>query len=118
MIENSEHGAIPFLKSLYRNCSQGSINLRFLPSGKNLFLSLSEIDSIPEILDANQRENVHFGVATRKDGDGTKQGIIEIPSLWIDLDFGPSEGDGNNKLLKVFFEFPLEPTFIIQSGGA
>ena len=86
--------------------------------GKNLFLSLSEIDSIPEILDANQRENAHFGVATRKDGDGTKQGIIEIPSLWIDLDFGPSEGDGNNKLLKVFFEFPLEPTFIIQSGGA
>jgi hypothetical protein len=46
MIENStEHAAIPFLKSLYRNCGQGSINLRFLPSGKNLFLPLSEIDS-------------------------------------------------------------------------
>jgi hypothetical protein len=100
-----------FLKSLYSNCTRGYINVRVLP-GKNLFLS--EIDSILEILEANRDENIFFGVATRIKGDGTKAGIIEIPSLWSDIDFKDTNREKVEQLLK---NFPLKPTFIINSGG-
>jgi len=113
-----EHSTITFLKSLYKNCEQGFINLRFLPSGKNLFLPLSEIDSVPSILKAYEGQNAHFGVATRENGNGTKQGILQVPALWIDLDLESSaKTQGEKDLYSIFLNFPLEPTFIVLSGG-
>ena len=113
-----EHSTITFLKSLYKNCEQGFINLRFLPSGKNLFLPLSEIDSVPSILKAYEGQNAHFGVATRENGNGTKQGILQVPALWIDLDLESSAKAREEKeLYSIFLNFPLEPTFIVLSGG-
>ncbi len=68
----NEQPAVTFLKSLYQYCEQGFINLRFLPSAKNHFIPLSEIESIPAILETHKGENAYFGVATRGEGDGTK----------------------------------------------
>jgi hypothetical protein len=113
--ENHEHPAISFFKSLYKNCDQGFINLRFLPSGKNSFVPLNEIETIPSIVDSHQDQDAYFGVATRENGDGTKQGIIQIPALWVDLDVDPLSD--KDKPLSAFFEFLLEPSFVVLSGG-
>ena len=55
-----EHPSITFLKSLYKNCDQGFINLRFLPSAKNFFIPLTEIKTIPSILDDSSRPKCLF----------------------------------------------------------
>ncbi len=113
-----EHPAIIFLESLYKNCDKGLINLRFLPSAKNYFIPISEISTIPTILETHQDQNAYFGVATRENGDGTKKGIIEIPALWLDLDLEVlDEVKEENELYGIFFNFPLEPTLIVLSGG-
>ena len=112
-----KHPSIAFLKALYRNCEQGFINLRFLPSGANLFVPLPRIDTIPTLLEAHKGENAYFGVSTRKNGDGTKQGIIQIPALWLDLDLKGSTNEEREKLEIKLDGFPLNPTYIIESGG-
>lgn len=113
-----EHPSITFLKALYKNCDQGFINIRFLPSAKNFFIPLTEVKTIPSILTAHQDQDVYFGVATRQNGDGTKQGIIQIPALWVDYDLDISaEAYGEKELYSIFFNLPVEPTFIILTGG-
>jgi hypothetical protein len=113
-----EHSSITFLKSLYKNCDRGFINIRFLPSAKSFFVPLTEVKTIPSILTTHQDQNAYFGVATRENGDGTKQGIIQIPALWLDYDLELlAEAQGEKELYSIFFNFPLEPTFITLSGG-
>jgi hypothetical protein len=115
--KKDEHLSTTFLKSLYQNCDEGSINLRFLPSAKNLFTPLSEIDSVPKILEANKGENVYFGVATRVEGDGTKDGILQIPCLWIDLDLYKLSDEKKQQSRQRYKDFLLKASFIIDSGG-
>lgn len=112
-----EHQAVTFLKSLYKNCKEGYINLRFLPSGVNKFIPLSEIDNIPAILEEYKDQNAFFGVAIRANGDGTKQGIEQIPALWMDLDFKEKTSDEIEKLLQALMDFPLRYSYIVQSNG-
>ena len=71
--KRDEHPTVSFLKSLYQYCDEGFINIRFLPSGENQFISLKKISSIPAILEAHKEQNAHFGVATRLDGDRTER---------------------------------------------
>jgi hypothetical protein len=112
-----EHQGVTFLKSLFKNCKEGYINLRFLPSGVNKFIPLSEINNIPAILEANKYQNAFFGVATRENGDATKQGIDEIPALWIDSDFKGKDLDETEKMLQTILDFPLKYTYVVQSNG-
>jgi hypothetical protein len=111
------YGATEFLKFLYQSCDGGSINLRFLPSTKNLFIPLSEIDSIPAILEVRKGENIFFGIATRRKGDGTKDGIIEIPVLLVDLDTYKLSNEEREETRQRYKDFPLKATFEINSGG-
>ena len=113
----NEHPSVTFLKSLYQHCDKGLINLRFLPSGENQFISLKKIDSIPSILEAHKGQNVHFGVATRRDGDGTKEGIVEIPSLWCEVDTEGLGEEAKNEIRQRYQDFPLKPSFLLNSGG-
>jgi hypothetical protein len=85
---NNEDPTVFFLKSLYDRCEQGNINLRLLPSGKNLFLPFSQIVNIPIILKGHHQQNAYFAVASRTSSNGTKQGINEIPA------WGYGEKDG------------------------
>jgi hypothetical protein len=112
-----DHPCIPFLKSLYQNCESGFINLRFLPSKKSKFISISEIDSIPAILKKHEAENCYFGVATRVEGDGTKEGILQIPALWVDLDTYKLTDPEKEESRQRYKDFRLKPTYIIDSGG-
>lgn len=108
---------VRFLKALFERCKKrvsGRINLRFLPRGANRFIPLPKVAQLPKILKEFSGENAHFAVATRKEGDGTKAGIIEVPALWADLDFKDHS--------RIFFDKKLKklrprPSAIIESGG-
>jgi hypothetical protein len=117
MERKNERQSVTFPKSLYQHCDKGFINLRFLPSKENLFLPLNEIDSIPGILKSRQDQNIYWGVATWVDGDGSKDGIIQISALWIDLDTYKLTDDQKRESRQRYREFPLKATFIIDSGG-
>ena len=122
--KNNEHQTITFLKSLYQHCDEGSINLRFLHKDKDpaktvqKFIPLSEIESIPRIL-KNYTEQYHcyFAVGTRVNGDGSKDGIIQIPALWDDLDLYKLSDKQKDESRLRYRDFPLKPTFVIDSGG-
>ena len=103
-----QYDVVSFLKFLYERCEGGFINLRLLPSAKSLFVPLPEIDSIPAILKSHKKENVYFGACTRKDGDGTKAGIVQIPFLWLDKDGGS---------LTEIMESPLPPSAVIETSS-
>ena len=121
--QNNEHPAITFLKILYQHCDEGFINLRFISkdSAKPIiqkFVPLSEIESIPKILsDYKGQYNCYFAVATRIEGDGSKDGIFQIPCLWIDLDTYSLNDEKKAESRQRYREFPLKPTFIVNSGG-
>lgn len=117
--QSSEHQSITFLKSLCQHCDDGKgfINLRFLPSAKNHFIPLSEIKSIPAILETHRGENAYFGVATRVEGDGTKKGIVEIPSLWCEIDSEGLGEEAKNEIRQRYQDFPLRPSVLLNSGG-
>lgn len=115
--KNSDHKAVTFLKSLYQHCEEGFINLRFLPSAKNLFIPLSKIDSIPAIIENHKGQNAYFGVATRIEGDGSKAGILQIPALLVDLDLYKLPDEKKEESRQRYKNFPLKPTFVIDSGG-
>jgi hypothetical protein len=73
-----DHPAVRCFSALYKKCDQGYINLRFIPSGENHFVQLSEIEHISGILKEIRGQNAHLCVATRQKGNGTKEGILQI----------------------------------------
>lgn len=103
--------AVAIFEALYQDCEEeGHINLRFLPSKKNIFIPLPQINNIPSVLASHRDQNCYFGVATRSNGNGTAQGIMQVPALWLDLDT-PANDAG-----KKFKEFPLPPTFSLETS--
>ena len=123
-MENRKNETTFFLKSLYQHCDQGFINLRFLHRDKDptktvqKFIPLSEIESIPRILkNCTGQYNFYFAGATRVEGDGSRNGIIEIPTLWVDLDLYKLSDEKKEESRQRYKDFPLKPTFVIDSGG-
>jgi hypothetical protein len=122
---NEQHPSINFLKSLYSYCNGGFIHILLIDRvGKaiNKFFSLEDMDSIPTYLKTYRGYNVYFGVATRQDGDSSKEGIIETPCLWVDIDLTDKNRldipeDKKEEILRRLKDFPLKPSFIINSGG-
>jgi hypothetical protein len=115
--QNDEHSSIDFLKALYQYCKPDTfINLRFLPSAENRFVPLVKMNTIPFIINSHRNQNCYFGVATRVEGDGSKEGISEIPSLWCDIDVikgSPSY----DQFVQTYKDFPLKPSIFVESGG-
>lgn len=116
MQKKNDHPSVAFLESLYKHCDGGFINLRFLPSKENKFIPISEINSIPSILKSHENQNCYFGIATRRDGDGSKEGIVEIPALWNDIDIVKGSS-GYDHFKQTYKQFPLKPSILIESGG-
>jgi hypothetical protein len=59
-------------------------------------------------------ENIHFGCATREDGNGGKTGCRECVSLWCDRDFKDSS---EPEVWRRVRNFALPPTVVVASGG-
>lgn len=92
--------AIDFLLWLYEHCNkENTINFRFLKDkeNRNTFYDIDYLRNNPEIVqgwilrESLKFEASYFAVATRKRSKGTKEGIKEIPALWVDLDGTPLE---------------------------
>ena len=115
--KSHEHPSVSLLKSVYQHCGEGFINTRFLPSAKNHFIPLKVINYISKILEINKDQNAYFGVATRINGDGSKNGIIQIPVLWLDLDLYKLTDKEKEESRQRYKEFPLKTAFAIDSGG-
>ena len=58
--------------------------------------------------------DLYFGVATRDAGGGKKENIVEIPAVWVDIDFKDIDRTEAERRLA---EFPIKPTVIVESGG-
>jgi len=115
--EHNEWPSISFLESLFKNCCQGFVNLRFSPSGTNLFIPLTKISSVTSILEARYHEDAYFAVALRREGDESKEGIVEVPGLWINLDFKNLSEERKWEIREKYRDFPLKGTFGILTGG-
>jgi hypothetical protein len=102
-----------FLEKLYVNCKKGQIETRALPGGKCEFHDLGDWSSIEAWCEEHSDADLYFAVATRK-GGGTKKHIVEIPAVWVDVDFKDSTKKEARKRIK---EFPLQPSVRILSGG-
>ena len=113
MDKKEQFESVPFFSSLYKGCN-GTINIRVLPDGENLFIPLSKIGSIPTIKKKFKDKDIFFGVATRIESDGTKAGIKEIPALFVDLDLN---GRPRKKVWERVMNFQVKPSAIVRSGG-
>ncbi len=116
----SEHGGTvnreDLFSPLFDEC-QGYINVRALRSGENPKSEFHPIDSLqwlPGVIDKYREHDLYFGAATRERGNGKKEGIIHMPSVWADIDFKKTPQEKANRLLS---ELPVKPSVIVESGG-
>lgn len=114
-----------FLNFIFRNCKEngGNIELRFgkpdtnngnkVSGAVSEFISVERIKDIPEII-AKKQGGWHYwyGVALRKDKDGSKEGVHLIPAVWLEHDAVTPEVE------KKISDFPLKPSAILQSSKA
>ncbi len=93
--------------------AKGLIEIRCLPSRDQLF-SRNKLE-IEKFIQNHIGENVYFGVSTRKDKDGSKAGVLEVPALWADIDWKDLPGgvaDANERIKA----FPLKPSIAVLDG--
>jgi hypothetical protein len=109
---------MPTLREMiYADCI-GLLDLRAIAKGKppkrEVFLLEDEVGIKNFIKENVKNYDLYFGVATRDANGGKKENIVEIPGLWVDIDYkdiDPKEAD------RRLSEFPFKPTLIINSGG-
>lgn len=79
-----------FFEKLYQFC-EGRLELRAFTTGQEncrKFIAVGDFLGIERFCSQHQQYNIYFGVGTRDDsGSGCKQNVLEIPSLWADVDF-------------------------------
>ncbi|MGE5446708.1 MAG: hypothetical protein ACM3SR_19270 [Ignavibacteriales bacterium] len=66
--------------------STGLIELRLVANGKAKSYFYDSISQIPIEKALSAKPNVYFGVSTRRNENGSKEGVSEVPGLWQDLD--------------------------------
>jgi hypothetical protein len=103
-----------FFEQLYQFCDEGVIELRSLPSKKRLFVRPDEFQEIEIFCHDNNADNLYFGIATRDGQGGGKENIVQIPCLWVDIDFK----DIRKEIVKEKIRsFPFKPSIWVSSGG-
>jgi replicative DNA helicase len=114
---------LTFYDGLYAECrEEAQVNLRALAkedSAKSTLIPLVggrigvELEAFVQAFNNEKYFGVYHAVASRN-GGGTKDHIVEIPALWVDIDFkSVSEAVAKRKL----DEFYFTPSALIASGG-
>lgn len=105
-----------FYQDLYQHC-EGRMELRAFAPGRidrRSFVAVDDYSAIQQFFKKNHQYNVYFGVGTRDNkGEGRKENVLEISSLWAEVDFKdtpPAEVKAN------LDNFPLRPSAAILSG--
>lgn len=101
-----------FFNQLFQFC-EGRIEVRPLP-GKPAFFEIDDVAGIDAHCQKFKKSNVYFGVTTRNGNGGGKANVVNIPSVWVDVDFKTTPREVAAQKLK---EFPFKPSTIIKSGG-
>jgi hypothetical protein len=102
-----------FFNHLFGECD-GQTEIRLLPSGKQKYFVVDELDKLTSYVKQNSKQDCYFGVATRDGKGGTKENIVNVPAVWIDADFKETP---RKELYKRLKQFPFSPSIIVKSGG-
>lgn len=108
--ESVKTEGLKYLETLFGQCTKGYIEIRPFPVGSDRkWIPINNITNptIPEDKD------IYVGVATREKGKGTKEDIVEIPAVWVDIDFKDTTKEEVEKHLDTF---KLEPSIVVNSG--
>jgi len=93
--------------------TNGLIEIRALPSGKQIFTR--DLEKLLAFIQTHINENVYFGAATRKGRDGSKAGVLDVRALWADMDWKDLVG-GKAEADRRIENFSLKPSIIVSSG--
>jgi len=95
--------------------AHGLIELRALPSKHTVFCARDDAQAVEAFAKAHSRESVYFGVATRRDDSGgALSNCVDLPALFVDLDFKDNDEPTTRQRLA---NSPLRPTLVVESGG-
>ena len=119
-----------FIQTLYgNNPSNGHLVIWTKQDKVSSFYTGAEFEKASEEAEyLSNHSDVYFGVGLQKEepqngGRGTKDTVVCIPGLWMDIDIkGPNHKSDNlppdeESVLKLLESFELEPTLIISTGG-
>lgn len=107
---NKNDEGLTYLKKLFQRCTNGHVEIRPLPVERDRqWIQVNNITT-PAI---PKSKDIYVGVATREEGKGGKKDIIEIPAVWVDIDFKNTSEEEARKKIE---EFDLEPSMIARSG--
>lgn len=127
--QQAKHPSIKFFKALYQHCIHPASCIELRPISidgvtRQQWVPLNDLQSIPGWLDYFRKEkpfqrgvDFYFGVATRTEGQGDTDGLIEIPAVFCDIDLAEMKDDEKKEVFKKLAEFPIKPFFVINSGG-
>jgi len=104
-----------YLNTLFDKCSEGFVEIRQISSQRVVtqeWISLDD-ENIPAF---PNNQNIYVGVATRQEGQGDKEGLLEIPAVWVDIDFKDKDKD-KDEADRWIAEFSLKPSIIVNSGN-
>ena len=102
-----------FIADLYQ-FADGYLEIRTLPDGVQKYFPLDDIEGIEKYALSRGKNNVYFGVSTRDGNGGSKDNVVEIPAVWVDIDFKDSNEETATKLL---VNSPIMPSYVVRSGG-
>jgi len=103
------------LTTLYTDC-KGYLELRALQNGRmrSEFYLLNDTAGIKGFLTTHKADDVYFAVATRDGKGGKKDNIVNIPAVYVDIDYKEiSEAEATRRIEAL----PLKPTITVKSGG-
>ncbi|MDE5414567.1 hypothetical protein [Alkalihalobacterium chitinilyticum] len=117
-----------FLQSIFGKISKGYITLWTPEDKKTHWYDVNNIDSaVSKAMELRDCSNVYFGLGLRnaKLGlykRGTKDDIVSLPCLWIEIDVKGGDHAANNlptmlEVEEILRTFPLQPSIVIHSGG-
>lgn len=99
--------------ALYPPEVDGLLELRALPSKKQVFVVRGDTRTVPAFL--RLKQNLYVGVATRQTSkDGTAENCQQLTALFVDLDFKDVDEHTARTRLTTF---PLAPSIVVHSGG-
>jgi hypothetical protein len=103
-----------FLVALHDGCA-GLCEVRALPSTARAFVPIGDVAAVERFISIHQGDNLYVAVATRRDDTGGDlANALDLPALFVDLDFKTlPEPEARDRLGR----FPLRPSAVVDSGG-
>lgn len=107
-----------FFDWLYEYTNEGEIEIRALPGLvegiMRQFFRPDELKRMRVFLDTCSEHNIFFTVATRRNGGGTKEDIVQIPAVWVDIDYKDTPQEvAMEKVGRLMFQ----PSAMVESGA-